>query len=73
MAQLRRDEEERRSLTGAHAPKPGVCAVCTGEVQAQVSYPHTDLIGGPPQQAYVAGWECDGCGLLYDRRPGPRT
>lgn len=69
LEQMRKDAEDERCLTGKFAPKSGVCVVCKGPVVGRISYPHSDMIGGPPMQAYVSGWDCENCGLMYRRCP----
>jgi hypothetical protein len=68
-SKLRKDEEDERCMTGKFAPKSGVCVVCKGVVVGRVAYPHSDMIGGPPMRAYVSGWDCENCGLMYRRCP----
>jgi rubredoxin len=63
------DAKDRRCLRGKYAPETGVCRVCGGVVTAEIKFPYTGLLGGPPRQAYIARWACDGCGLVYARRP----
>lgn len=69
IAAQKADERERRTLTGKHAPPKGWCHVCGGDVVAHVKFPHSDRIGGPPLQGYIAGWHCVGCKLMYFERP----
>jgi hypothetical protein len=69
LEQMRKDEDDERCLTGKFAPAWGICVVCRGNVKARIAYPSSDLIGGPPMQAYVSGWECSHCHLLYGQSP----
>jgi len=69
IAKLEKDREDKRTLRGKHAPKPGTCRVCGGSVVGNVAYPHSDRIGGPPLQAYVQDWHCEGCGIVYKFPP----
>lgn len=64
-----REREERRTLSGRHAPPVGTCAVCGGRVHGKIEFPWDGRLGGEPPQARVIGWECMGCGLLYGRVP----
>lgn len=65
------DAEDRRCLRGKYAPPKGVCRVCGDVVGAMVDFPHTDMIGGSPMNAYIERWECLGCGLVYGKCPPP--
>lgn len=69
MAALRQDEKDRRCLSGKYAPDTGTCVACGGRVVADIRFPHSDRIGGPPLRAYVHNWSCEGCGLMYRKPP----
>jgi hypothetical protein len=72
MAEMERREEARRCLTGEYAPPTGTCRVCNCIVQAEIKFPYTGVLGGPPTSAFVSRWVCDGCGLVYARNPGKK-
>jgi len=72
MRALEADAEDRRRLRGKYAPTPGRCRVCSGEVVADIAFPRTGVLGGPPTQAYVSGWHCEDCKLVYWSVPPPK-
>ncbi len=67
--EMEQREEDRRCLRGEFAPKVGVCHVCNGRVEAQIRFPHTDVLGGPPMSGYVHHWSCQNCGIMYEICP----
>lgn len=69
MAELEKDREDKRTLRGEYAPKSGTCRVCGGGVFANIAYPQSKMIGGPPLQAYVKDWNCEECGIAYKFPP----
>lgn len=69
LEEIRQTEEDRRCLRGEFEPKKGVCRVCNGRVEANVRFPHTDRMGGPPLMAFVHHWSCTDCKVMYDGRP----
>ena len=69
IAEQEADEKDRRALRGKYAPATGTCRVCGGIVRAEIRFPHTDLIGGPPLQGYVSRFYCEGCQIVYRDRP----
>ena len=66
------DREDKRCLRGEYAPQTGVCRVCSGKVIAEISFRRDGRRGGPPQPAYVAGWHCEDCRLVYRGCPPPK-
>jgi len=68
----RKEAEDRRCLRGAFAPPKGVCRVCGGDVVAEITFPWTGRLGGPPPQARIRNWACEECGLLYRKPPPPK-
>ena len=73
MAKLEKEREDKRTLRGEHAPKSGTCRVCGDKVVGTITYPRTDKIGGPPLQAYVKDWHCEGCGIVYKFPPKDKS
>jgi hypothetical protein len=69
MAARKADEADRRCLRGKYAPESWPCGICGEKVVADVRFPHSDRIGGPPLSAYVHHWYCSGCGLMYHKPP----
>jgi hypothetical protein len=69
MREHEQDRKDRRCLTGKYAPETGTCGVCKGKVVGDVTWHHSDRIGGPPGNAYVKHWHCEGCGILYKFPP----
>jgi hypothetical protein len=69
MAKLEKEREDKRTLRGQYAPKSGTCRVCSGNVAPNITYPYSRMIGGPPLQAYVKDWSCEGCGIVYKFPP----
>lgn len=69
LADIERDDEERRTLSGRHASPKGKCVACDGDVVARVTFPVNDRLGGPPTNGYIDRWSCDSCHLVYDERP----
>lgn len=69
VAAQKADEQERRTLSGKHAPPKGWCHVCGGDVVAHVAFTRSDRIGGSPPQGHIAGWHCVKCKLMYYERP----
>ena len=72
LAAAEKDRKDKRCLQGAYAPEPGRCRVCPGPVVAEVGFHRSDLLGGPPPQAFIRGWHCEDCGLVYAFCPPPR-
>lgn len=68
-AAYRKEENDRRTLQGKYAPPTGVCKVCSDRVIARVAFKNDGLIGGTPRQAFISGWHCEGCGLMYHFPP----
>lgn len=71
LRQQRQDADDKRCMRGKHAPRPGICRVCSGKVVATIDFDHGDRIGGPPVQGHVSGWHCESCEIVY--RVCPRT
>jgi len=69
MAEMERDEHDRRCLRGKYAPETGRCVGCGGTVVGVIRFAHSDRIGGPPVNAHVAHWACQDCGLMYQKTP----
>jgi len=66
---MRQDQEDKRRLRGAYAPKPGICRVCGGSVVATISFQDDGRIGGPPIPAYISSWHCESCMITYHKCP----
>lgn len=66
---VKQDAEDRRCLRGKYAPPAGVCRVCSGKVVAEISFPDSERLGGPPRHGYISGWHCEGCFIVYWRCP----
>lgn len=73
LADNKKDREDRRHLNGKYEPDPGVCRVCSGRVVAEKDYPDSGRIGGPPRQAFISGWHCEECQVVYRKRPPPKV
>lgn len=66
---VRKDREDRRTLSGKHEPTPGVCRVCSGKVVALIAFPNDGRIGGPKLMGYIKSWYCEDCRIVYRGRP----
>lgn len=70
---LLNDREDKRTLSGKHEPKPGICRVCKGKVVAEIRFDTGGRIGGQPVQGHVSGWHCESCKLVYRACPPEET
>jgi hypothetical protein len=83
MRAIEQNAEDRRTLRGKYAPPTGVCQAaiyktfmfakateaCGGRIIADVEARHSDKIGGPLPNHYIAGWHCEKCGVVYKFLP----
>ncbi len=69
LAEHKKDEQDRRTLSGKFYPGEGICGVCQGTVVPDIHFDSNGRIGGPPPQGYVDHFHCKKCGLMYQHLP----